>query len=235
MRGTGSERDVPAILRELRSKGDPRNVEGMARFGLRSTNVFGMSMPEIRRMGRRLGRDHDLALGLWATGNYEARILASLVDVPAEVSQEQMEAWVREFDNWGICDGCCFNLFDKTPYAHRKALEWSRREEEFVRRAGFSLMAALAVHDKNAPDAKFIEFLPAILEMADDDRNFVRKAVNWALRQIGKRNRALNVEAVKVARELKGRESATARWVAADALRELTSEAVTARLSKKEA
>ena len=228
-------RDVVGILRELKSKGDLRNAEGMARFGIKSSNVYGVPTPEIRNVGKRLGRDHALAADLWATGNLEARTLASLVDDPQKVSASQMERWVREFDNWAICDGCCFNLFDKTPFAYDKALEWSSRDEEFVKRAGFALMAALALHDKTADDLRFLAFLPAILEEADDGRNFVKKAINWALRQIGKRDLKLNRAAVEVAEELKGRDSAAARWVAADALRELTSDAVMTRLERRSA
>jgi 3-methyladenine DNA glycosylase AlkD len=234
MKASGAKTEVSDILKELRARGDPRSVEEMVRFGIRTVDAYGLSMPEIRRIGRRLGRNHSLALRLWSTGNYEARVLASLVDVPAEVTTEQMDKWVGEFDNWAICDGCCFNLFEKTPYAYDKALEWSRREEEYVRRAGFSLMAALAIHDKKADDDRFLPFLVAISERADDDRNFVRKAVNWALRQVGKRNVRLNREAVKVALDLKTRNSASARWVAADALRELTGDAVRARLKRRE-
>jgi 3-methyladenine DNA glycosylase AlkD len=225
--------DVVKILRELKSKGNARNIEGMARFGIRSSDVFGVPMPEIRRLGRQLGKDHALAGDLWATRNMEARILASLVDEPKKVTASQMEGWVQEFDNWAICDGCCSNLFCKTPFAYDKALEWSGRDEEFVKRAGFSLMAALTVHDKAADDARFLAFLPAILDGADDKRNFVKKAVNWALRQIGKRNLRLNLAAVEVAEELKSRDSAAARWVAADAIRELTSDAVMARLGRR--
>ncbi len=224
---------VREVLKELKSKGDQSNVEGMARFGITPSDAYGLSMPELRRLGRSLGRDHELAQGLWATGNFEARVLASLVDEPKKVSPQQMEEWVEGFDNWAICDGCCSNLFDKTPYAYQKALEWSRRDPEFTRRAGFSLMAALAVHDKRAEDARFLEFLPEILSQAEDERNYVKKAVNWALRQIGKRNRRLNMEAIKVALKLKGSKSAAARWVASDALRELTGDAVKARLNRR--
>jgi 3-methyladenine DNA glycosylase AlkD len=226
-------KDVAEILRELKSKGNARNVEGMARFGIKSSDAFGVPTPEIHRLGRRLGRDHTLAANLWATRNLEARMLAGLVDDPKKVTVSQMESWVLEFDNWAICDGSCSNLFDKTPFAYDKAVEWGGRDEEFVKRAGFSLMAALALHDKKANDARFLAFLPAILEEADDERNFVKKAVNWALRQIGKRNVKLNLAAVKVAEELRRRDSAAARWVAADAIRELTSDAVMARLERK--
>ncbi len=232
MKAVESRKRAEEIMGELRSKANPHNVEGMARFGIRSADVYGLPMPELRRIGRSLGKDHEPALELWATGNYEARILAGLVDEPKEVSTAQMEQWARDFDNWAICDGCCFNLFDRTPYAYEKAAEWSRREPEFVKRAGFSLMAALAVHDKKAEDERFIEFLQSVLQAAEDERNFVKKAVNWALRAIGKRNARLNREAVKVAIELKRSESGAARWVASDALRELSSEAVKERLAR---
>jgi 3-methyladenine DNA glycosylase AlkD len=191
-------------------------------------------MPQIRKLGRRLGRSHLLAADLWATGNFESRVLASLVDDPRLVTAAQMESWVREFDNWAICDGCCSNLFEHTPWAYDKAMEWSGREEEFVKRAGFSLMAALTVHDKKTSDDRFLAFLPAIIREADDDRNFVRKAINWALRQIGKRNLRLNSSAVEVAELLKTRDSPSARWIGADALRELTRDAVRSRLKARE-
>jgi 3-methyladenine DNA glycosylase AlkD len=223
------------ILQELKSKGDPRNVEGMARFGIKSSDTFGVPTPEIRRLGKRLGKDHSLAAKLWATGNLEARTLASLVDDPKKVTVRQMESWAGEFDSWAICDGCCFNLFDKTPFAYDKAIEWSGRQEEFVKRAGFALMAGLALHDKKADDLRFLQFLPAILEQADDERNFVKKAINWALRQIGKRDLKLNRAAVGIAEELKRRDSKAARWVAADAIRELTSDAVMTRLERRRA
>ncbi len=200
---------------------NPINVEGMARFGINPRNTLGVSIPQLRQIARHAGKDHRLARELWASGIHEARILAAMVDVPEQVTDTQMERWVGDFDSWDVCDQVCSNLFDKTQSAHRKAAQWSRRDEEFVKRAGFALMAALAVHDKTASDAAFLKFLPLIRRAATDDRNFVKKAVNWALRQVGKRNRALNRAAIAAAREIQRIDSRAARWIAADALREL--------------
>jgi 3-methyladenine DNA glycosylase AlkD len=218
------------ILRTLRSYYKPENIAGMARFGIVAKKAYGVPTPELRKLARRIGKDHDLAQRLWASGIFDARMLAALIDVPAEVTEDQMESWAAEFANWAICDGCCSNLFDRTPFAHGKAVEWSAREEEFVRRAGFALMAVLAVHDKGAPDSAFERFLPLIERQSDDDRNFVKKAVNWALRQVGKRNLALNAKAIAAAERVRARGTRAARWIASDALRELRSEAVQKRL-----
>ena len=223
----------PHILRTLKSYYTPENVAGLARFGIVTKKVYGVPAPALRKLAKQIGRDHDLARRLWATGILDARTLAALIDDPAQVTEEQMESWVAEFDNWAICDGCCSNLFDRTPFANRKAVEWSARKEEYVKRAAFSLMAALAVHDKQASDAAFRRFLPLIERASDDDRNFVKKAVNWALRQIGKRNLALNAKAIAAAERVRARGTRTARWIAADALRELRSEAVQKRLRAK--
>jgi 3-methyladenine DNA glycosylase AlkD len=181
-------------------------------------------------MAKRIGRDHSLAADLWVSGIHEARILAGLVDDPALVTEKQVEAWAAEFDSWDVVDGTCCNLFDRTPFAYSKAVEWSGRDEEFVKRAAFSLMAGLAVHDKASSNQAFRQFFPLIEREAGDPRNFVRKAVNWALRQIGKRNLSLNREAVSVARRIERTGPRSARWVASDALRELQSEAVLGRL-----
>ncbi|HYL81829.1 MAG TPA: DNA alkylation repair protein [Candidatus Acidoferrum sp.] len=210
------------ILRRLRAMADPCAVAGMARYGINPKNTLGVSVRELRRMARQIGRDHQLAKHLWASGVHEARILACLIDEPALVTGTQMERWVKVVDSWDVCDQCCGNLFGKTPLAYRKAAEWSRREEQFVRRAGFVLMARLAVHDKLASDRKLLGFLPMIGRASTDDRNFVKKAVNWALRQIGKRSPVLHREALKTARTIQRRDSRAARWIAADAIRELT-------------
>lgn len=210
------------IVAELTSLGSAANVAGMARFGIRSKKVLGVPMPALRGMARKIGKDHALAGRLWRTGVFEARIVACLIDVPGEVTQEQMESWASEFDNWAACDGVCSNLFDKTPWAYAKALAWSRRSEEYVKRAGFVLMAALAVHDKKAPDSRFEPFFAAMRRQATDERNFVRKAVNWALRQIGKSRPRLRPRAIATAEEILRIDSRAARWIAADALRELT-------------
>lgn len=223
------------VLAWLARKGTQRNVDGMARFGIRSPKVFGVSMATMQPLIKKLGRDHALAQALWASGWHEARILASFVDEPARVTPAQMDRWARAFNNWAVCDSVCLHLFVRVPGAWTKARAWSRRDEEFIKRAGFALMAALAVHDKAAADAAFVRLLPVIERAAGDERNFVKKAVNWALRQIGKRNTALNRDAVVVARRLAGRAERAARWVGKDALRELTSDAVQQRLRARRA
>jgi len=218
------------ILKRLESLANPEAVSGMARYGINPKNTYGVSMPALRQMAKEIGRDHGLAQELWSSGVHEARILACLIDEPAKVTEKQMERWAKDFDSWDVCDQCCSNLFDKTPLAFQKAAQWSERSEEFVKRAGFALMAALAVHDKRARDEDFVKFLPLIKSGSVDDRNFVKKAVNWALRQIGKRNLALNRMAIKTAKEIQNRDSRAARWIASDALRELTNEKVRERL-----
>lgn len=218
------------ILARIRAMGSERNRQGMARYGINVDSAAGVSIGPLRAMARQIGRDHALALELWADGLHEARILAFTLDDPKRVTVEQMEAWANDFDSWDIVDGCCLHLFCKTPHAHRMARRWCRRRAEFVRRAGFAMIAVLAVHDKKAPDAVFEAYLPLIERTAGDDRNFVKKAVNWALRQIGKRNRALNAQALAAARRIDAQATRSARWIAKDALRELTSEKVQARL-----
>ena len=222
--------EVNDVVDRLRLTGDPRAVEGMARFGIQSSNSFGVSVPKLRTLARELGHDHHLALKLWETGLHDARLLASMIDDPQQVTISQMEKWVRDFDSWDVVDGCCGNLFDKTPFAVARAKEWCRREEEYEKRAGFVLMAELAVHDKNAKDQVFLDFLPSIINGASDKRNFVKKAVNWSLRQIGKRNLKLNKASVSTALKIQKMESGSAKWVAADALRELKSPQVQKRL-----
>jgi 3-methyladenine DNA glycosylase AlkD len=203
----------------------------MARFGITPDRALGVRVPDLRRLAKEIGTDHRLALALWRSGLHEARILSSMIDDPRQVTESQMESWAQDFDSWDLCDQCCGNLFDKTPFAYRKAIEWAGREEEFVKRAGFALMAWAAVHDKSADEAVFQEFLPIIERQAGDDRNFVKKAVNWSLRQIGKRNRRLHREALAAARRLAKSDARSARWIGADAVRELTSEGVLSRLS----
>jgi len=213
---------IEDLLSQLHSLANPANAAGMARFGINPDNTLGISVAELRKLARGL-HDHALAQQLWDTGIHEARILAALVDVPADVDEAQMERWVVDFDSWDVCDQVCFHLFDRTPYAVPKANAWSARPEEFVKRAGFALMASLAVHDKKAPDDLFLGFLPVIRREAGDRRNFVKKAVNWALRGIGKRNPALRQAAIDTARLIQQENnSSAARWVAADALRELS-------------
>ena len=222
-----------SILKQLRSLANSRNLEGMARYGINAQNALGISIATLRPLARKIGKNHQIAEELWSSGIHEARILASIVDEPTKVTEEQMEKWVAEFDSWDVCDQVCSNLFDKTPFAYRKVEEWSNRDEEFVKRAAFALIAALTVHDKRASDEAFHPFLPIIRAQAEDDRNYVRKAVNWALRQIGKRSAALNEMAITEARSILTLGSKSARWVASDALRELTSDKVQQRLRYK--
>jgi 3-methyladenine DNA glycosylase AlkD len=218
------------ILNKLKALSNPEAVAGMARFGINPENILGISIPTLRGLARGIGKDHALAQELWSSGIHEARILASMIDDPKTVTEEQMEAWVKDFDSWDVCDQCCMNLFEKTEFAYQKCVEWSSRRDEFVKRAGFALMARLAVSDKRAGDEEFMKFLPIIKRESVDDRNYVRKAVNWSLRQIGKRNRSLNRAATMTAKEIQKIDSKSARWIASDALRELTSEKVQRRL-----
>ena len=226
-----SQMSVELIVQELSKRGSSKAREGMSRFGIQTSKALGVSIPQIRDLAKKIGTNHELAQQLWITGIHEARILASMVDDPTRVSEDQMEKWARDFDSWDVVDGCCGNLFDKTRFATRKAHEWSKRKEEFVKRAGFVLMAELAVHDKKASNQTFLEFLPATVREAADERNFVKKAVNWALRQIGKRNAVLNAAVIRTCDEIRNSESRSAKWIAADALRELTSEPVQKKLA----
>jgi len=219
------------IIQHIKSLHNPEAVKGMARFGINPKNTYGVSIPHLRTLAKQVGKNHQLALKLWASGIHEARILACLIDDPTGVTEGQMEKWVKDFDSWDVCDQCCSNLFDKTNFSYQKALQWAQRDKEFVKRAGFAMMAALAVHDKKARDKDFIQFFPLIFSGAEDERNFVKKAVNWALRQIGKRNHALNKKAIEIAKKIRRIDSKSARWIASDALRELTSEAVLKRLN----
>jgi 3-methyladenine DNA glycosylase AlkD len=228
---------VAEIIKKLRSLGTPGNVAGMERFGIVTMKSFGITAPILKQYAREVKKQaddrHALAQGLWKTGIYDARAVAFLIDDPNQVTKKQMDAWARDFDNWATVDGTCGYLFCRTPFAYEKAFEWAGKKPEFIKRAGFSLMAYLAVHDKKAEDAKLAAFLPVIEKHSDDDRNFVRKAVNWALRQIGKRNLNLNKLAIETAERIKLQNAKPARWIAADALRELTSEKVIERLLKK--
>lgn len=222
------------IIEKLESLSTPRNVEGMARFGIRPAHPLGLSMKMLRHIAKDIGQSHELALELWQSGIHEACILASIIDQPEAVTEEQMEDWARDFDSWDVCDQCCMNLFAQTKFAYQKAAEWSARNEEYIKRAGFTLMARLAVGDKPAGDDLFEQFLPIISREATDNRNYVKKAVSWALRQIGKRNFNLNKLDVETAKELKSIDSKSAQWIASDALRELTGEAVQKRIQKRE-
>jgi 3-methyladenine DNA glycosylase AlkD len=214
------------VVDRLRALGNPANIAGMARYGIATQRAFGVGTPQLQAIARELGRDHALSLSLWATGFREARILAAYVAVPELLTIAQMNAWAADFDSWDICDNCCLHLFRRSPLAWGRTIAWSRRRQEFVRRAGFTMVATLAVHDKQAGDQQFLALLPIIEQGAVDERNFVKKAVNWALRQVGKRNQRLHREAMAVAHRLIASASASARWVGRDALKELESEKV---------
>jgi len=203
----------------------------MARYGINPAAAYGVSIPELRKIAGTAKRNHPLAEMLWSSGIHEARILAAMIDDPKEVADDQMEQWAQDFNSWDLCDQCCNNLFRKVSHAHEKALEWSSRQEEFVKRAGFVLMACLAVHDKKADNEAFLRLLPVIKRESSDPRNFVKKAVNWALRQIGKRNKSLNQAALGTAHQIKQLNSADARWIASDAIQELAGEKVQKRLA----
>jgi 3-methyladenine DNA glycosylase AlkD len=188
---------VTEVLTWLERRRSQRNIDGMARYAIKAPKVFGVSVGTLRVLAKRIGRDHQLAAALWKTGWYEARLLASLIDEPALVTPAQMDRWARDFDNWAICDTVCFNLFDRTPHAHNKVMQWSRRREEFVKRAAFAIMASLALHDKRAPDSVFRPFLPIIKREAADERHFVKKGVSWALRSVGQRSPAIHASAAR--------------------------------------
>jgi 3-methyladenine DNA glycosylase AlkD len=224
--------DVDSVLAWLKRHSSAATREGMARYGLPSEHALGVSVADIRRLGKLLGRDHDLALALWDTGVYEARMLTSFVDEPSCVTPAQMDRWCRDFDSWGICDTLCFHLFDKTPHAWQKVAKWSGRREEFVKRAAFALLASLSCHDKAAPDKLFRDSFGLIERAATDDRNFVKKAVSWALRCIGKRNAALHSAAMKLAQRLADSPHPAARWIGKDALRDLATPATRRRMQR---
>lgn len=220
------------IIKKLKSLENPKNVEGMARYGINPKDNLGVSIYILRPMAKKIGINHDLALKLWESGIHDARLLACFVDDPEKVTGKQMDLWANSFDSWDICDQACTSLFDKNALAWTKIFEWAKREEEFVRRAAFSLIAGLTVHDKKANDEKFEKFMPIIKKYSTDDRNYVKKAVNWALRNIGKRNINLNKKAIKTAEEILKTENKTARWIAKDAIKELKSEKIQRRLNK---
>jgi 3-methyladenine DNA glycosylase AlkD len=225
--------DRRQILAWLENKGSRRNVAGMARYGIVARHVFGVSMGTLLTLKKRVGTDHALSLALWDSGWYEARLLAALIGDPARVTRRQMNAWAAAFENWADCDTVCFHLFDRTPFAWQKARQWAASPREFVKRAAFALMASLALHDKAAPDRSFRAFLPIIEKGAHDERNFVKKGVSWALRSIGRRNAALNTAARAAATRMARSPDAAARWVGKDALRDLASPKVRARLARR--
>jgi 3-methyladenine DNA glycosylase AlkD len=224
---------VEDVLQKLKAKARPDQLEGMARFAIVGEGRLGVSVPEMRKLAKEIGRNHELALKLWRTGIPDARILAGMVGESDKLTEEQMEAWVLDFNSWDVCDQVCMNLFEKSPLAVKKIHDWAVREEEFVKRTAFALIACLAWHDKGAEDDKFVALFPVIKQGSTDERNFVKKAVNWALRNIGKRNPKLNRAAIKLAKEIQHMDSKAARWIAANAIRELESDAVQKRLIKK--
>ena len=214
--------ETERILAELKSLGSEENRAGQKRFGINTARAYGVSITNLRPLAKRLTRDHQLAAALWATGVHEARILAAFIDEPAKVTTAQMDKWVAEFDSWDLCDQVCMSLFDKTPHVETKIKKWAKDEREFVRRAAFALLAGYAVHGKRTPDATFVAMLPLIERHATDPRNFVKKAVNWALRQVGKRSIALHADALALAEKLAASSDRTARWIGKDAVRELS-------------
>jgi len=226
---------VDEVLKQLESKSRPDQLEGMARYGMNVQHRYGVSIPELRKMAKAIGKHHKLACDLWKTGMAEARILAAMIDDPAVLDEKQMEDWVKDIDSWDVGDQVCANLFEKSSLAWRKVDEWSMRKEEFVKRTAFGLLACLAWHDKKAEDSKFLDLFPVFTRGATDERNSVKKAASWALRNIGKRNLKLNEAALKEAKNLRSLNSKSARWVASDVMRELESEAVKKRLKKMQA
>jgi 3-methyladenine DNA glycosylase AlkD len=225
--------DVKEALAWLQKKGTKATREGMVRYGIQAKNAFGVPMATLQTLSKSLGKNHALAIALWNSGCYEARLLASMVGEPERVTRAEMNAWAASFENWADCDTVCFKLWDRTPLAWEKARQWSKSPRELTKRGGFVLMACLALHDRATPDADFISFLPLIEKGAQDERNFVKKAVSWALRSIGRRNRVLNQASVDVARRLAQAEDAAPRWVGKDVLRELTNEKVLSRFARE--
>ncbi|MBX7173680.1 MAG: DNA alkylation repair protein [Pyrinomonadaceae bacterium] len=228
---------IEEIIKKLESLKNPDNIAGMARFRIVTKKAFGISAPVLKDFAKEIKKQteerHSLVLELWQTEIHEARIIAYLIDDPKQVTESQMDSWVKDFDNWAICDGTCGHLFCRTDFAYKKVFEWSECEEEFIKRAGIVLIAWLTVHDKKADDEKIAQFLPILENKANDDRNFIKKAVNWSLRQIGKRNLNLNKLAVESAEKIKAQNTKSARWIAADALRELKNEKTLERITRK--
>lgn len=219
---TDTNAQLRQVLAFLRKRGSKKNIDGMARYAIVADNAYGVSVGDLRDLAKTLGKSHELATALWKTEVYEARMLAAFVDEKARVTPTQMDRWAKAFDNWAICDHCCFHLFDKTPHAWAKIEAWTRRPEEFVKRAGFALMASVALHDKNAPGAPFLKALKMIERESTDERNFVKKGANWALRSIGRRNPALKAASIALSKKLATSTDSTARWIGKDALRDLS-------------
>ncbi len=220
-------------MKKLQLLAHPENVKGMARYGINPHNNLGISIYQLRPLAQEIGRNHALAAQLWDSGIHDARLLACFIDEPEKVTAEQMDAWAQDFDSWDVCDQVCTSLFDLTPYAYEKVRQWVNEEKEFVKRAAFALLAGLAVHDKKATNQVFIDLLPLLVTHAVDDRNYVKKGVNWALRNIGKRNLVLNKKALATAYEIQKISASSARWIASDAIRELTSKKVHQKLEQK--
>lgn len=225
--------DKDEVLAWLKKQGTRRTVEGMARYGIVAERAFGVTVGTLRQLQKKLGRDQALSIALWDSGWYEARLLAALVGEPKLVTRRQMNVWAASFENWADCDTACFHLFDRTPFAWEKAHQWATSPREFVKRAAFAMMASLTIHDKAAPDSDYLPFLPLIEVGAHDERNFVKKAVNWALRSIGKRSSTLHAAALPVAERLAESQNAACRWVGKDAARELASPQVRERLARR--
>jgi len=221
------------IIKRLKSMSNQKNVEGMARYGINPKNNLGISIYKLRPLAKEIGNNHELSLRLWKSGIHDARLLAIFIDEPEKVTENQMESWANDFDSWDVCDQACTSLFDITPFAWKKAFEWSSCDKEFVKRGAFSIIAGLAVHDKKAEDSKFEAFFPIIKKESTDERNYVKKAVNWALRNIGKRNFYLNKKAIETAKEIQKLNSKSAKWIANDAIRELSNEKIQNRIKKK--
>jgi 3-methyladenine DNA glycosylase AlkD len=226
--------DYEEIITILHRLANPENVKGMTRYGITSHNNLGISIYQLRPLAKTIGIDHTLALQLWDSQIHDARLLACFIDDPDKVTADQMDRWAEDFDSWDICDQACTSLFDRTAHAYDKVFQWADHNKEFVKRAAFSLIAGLAVHDKIAADQDLERFFPLIITQAVDERNYVKKAVNWALRNLGKRNEHLNKAALRTAKDIQKLDSPSARWIASDALRELTSEKVRQKLERKE-
>lgn len=218
------------LKKELKKNIRPNGLEGKARYGINISNAYGVTIPVQRKLAKEIGKDHKFAQELWNAGIHETRIIATMIDEPEKVSKSQMDKWANDFNSWDVCDQCCNNLFVNTPYAHEKAMQWSESKKEFVKRAGFTMMAVIAVHDKKAADKDFDKFFEKIKDESTDERNFVKKAVNWALRQIGKRNKSLNKKALALAKEIEKIHSKSAKWIAKDSIRELINPKIIARI-----
>lgn len=231
---SGTSAQVKRALAALAAKGTKANRDGLARYGITAPRAYGVKMNEIQALARTLGRDHALALALWDTGWYEARLLTAYVDEPERVTSAQMDAWAKAFDNWAVCDTLCFTLWDRTPLAWKKIEAWRKRREEFVKRGAFALLAGVALHDKAAPDAPLVKSLKWIEAAADDERNFVKKGVSWALRSIGHRNAALHKAAFATAARLAESDATVPRWIGKDALRDLGRAIVKSKIAKRQ-